>query len=382
MIRHVLLVGAAIVLVMVGIAQSVDAPSIGDGQEVVVPSDLVRRLESLEAQNAQLRADLEALEEAAFAGSLLAGPLLERHPVPDEVEFCGERLPLERADVYPRFEEEWTRYLVNQHWVIKWLRRSRDIFPYVEARLAAEGMPTDLKYVLIVESGLESRAYSSAGAAGWWQFIHSTGRRYGLDRNNVVDERRDLGLATDAAIKYFRKLYDEFDSWPLALSAYNAGDRRVRDELEAQGETDFYGLSLPRETEAYWFKAAAVKVIMENPVLYGIELSDDPWAHAVCDTLQLKVTHQRVQLRDIADAAGISYREFRELNPAYRRSWVPRGTHRFVLPEQSVDGLDEMVEGVSLSSRQRGDALFEVDGVRPAVATEGETTASDAGLTP
>lgn len=382
MIRRVLFSVAAIVLVMVGIAQSVDAPSVDEGPQGVIPVEITRRLDALEAQNAELRAELEALEQGMVAGTTLAGPLLERYPIPEEVVLCGERLPLERADVYPRFEEEWARYLVNQHWVIKWLRRSRDIFPYVESRLAAEGMPDDLKYVLVVESGLEARAYSSAGAAGWWQFINATGRRYGLKRNNVVDQRRDLGLATDAAIAYFRKLHDEFDSWPLALSAYNAGEKRVRDELKAQGETGFYDLSLPRETEAYWFKAAAVKILMENPSQYGIELPDDPWAVAVCDTLELRVTRQRVQLRDVAEAAQISYRQFRELNPAYRRAWVPRGTHRFVLPGQSVDGLVEALEGVKLSSHQRGDLHLEGTGTPPAVATEGEPKEPASGLEP
>lgn len=382
MIRYVLIVGAALVVVLVGIAQSVDTPSAEKDQPLVIPSEFAARLDALEAQNQELRSELAALEQGMVTGSSVEGPLLHRYPVPTDVVLCGERLPLERADVYPRFEEEWTRYLVNQHWLIKWLRRSRDIFPFVEARLAAEGMPTDLKYVLIVESGLESRAYSSAGAAGWWQFIHATGKRYGLKRNNVVDERRDLGLATDAAISYFRKLYDEFGSWPLALSAYNAGEKRVRDERKAQGEDDFYDLSLPRETEAYWFKAAAVKILMENPEQYGIELSDNPWSLAVCDTLQVKVTRQRVQLRDVASASGITYREFRELNPSYRRTWIPRGTHRFVVPHQGVDGLSESVEGLKVASRKRGEGLLEMPQTPAEVASDGEADEPDSGLAP
>jgi hypothetical protein len=382
MIRRVLLAGAVFVMVMAGIAQSVDAPPAADDPLVFIPSDLLARLDALEAQNAELRAELDALEHGVNANSVFGDPLLQRYPIPSEVSLCGERLPLERGDVYPRFEEEWTRFLVNEHWLIKWLRRSRDIFPFVEARLAAEGMPEDLKYVLVVESGLESRAYSSAGAAGWWQFIKATGQRYGLARNNVVDERRDLGLATDAAIQYFRELHDEFGSWALALSAYNAGEKRVRDELEAQGEADFYALSLPRETEAYWFKAAAVKVLMENPAQYGIALSPDPWALAVCDTLELKVTHHRLQLREVAEAAGITYREFRELNPAFRRTWVPQGTHRFVLPHQSAGDLVEAVEGVQLSSRRPGEAFLILEDPPADVAVDADADAPDSGLAP
>lgn len=335
------------------------------------------RLDRLEQENAQLRATLEALQERVEVGASKTSdlPLLERYPVPDEVVLCGERLPLERADVYQRFEEEWTRYLVNQHWLIKWMRRSRDVFPYIEAQLAAAQMPDDLKYILIVESGLESRAYSSAGAAGWWQFIRSTGKRYGLDRNNVVDERRDIGLATAAALDYFGELHEEFQSWPLALSAYNAGERRVRDEIQEQGETGFYDLSLPRETEAYWFKAAAIKVLLESPGRYGIVLPDDPWVATVCDTLQLRVTASRLPLREIAEGAQISYREFRELNPAFRKSWLPRGTHRIVVPHSAVDGLLARLDDASLDGRQSG-ALFAGDDAAGAAAAAATDEAS------
>lgn len=389
MLRRAILAGLALLFVVAGIARSVDTPAeeVGTTQEsaptlaLAGSPDIEARLAALEEENARLHTEIAALADGILAGSPVEEPLLRRYPVPEELLLCGERLPLERPDVYSRFEEEWTRYLVNQHWMIKWMRRSRDIFPYVEGQLAANGLPTDLKYVLIVESGLESRAYSSAGAAGWWQFIKATGSRYGLKRDNIVDERRDLGLATDAAIQYFTKLYGEFQSWPLALSAYNAGEKRVRDELKSQGESDFYGLSLPRETEAYWFKAAAIKELVENPAKYGIELTDDPWVAAVCDTLELKVTSQRVQLRDIADGAGVTYREFRELNPAFRKGWVPRGTHRFVLPHDAVDALLESLDGVKLAGRQNGEAAVQTAASEDEVI-EGGTATPESGLAP
>lgn len=331
-----------------------------------------KRLDALERENAQLRASLDALQDHDGAAPARRVPLLEQYPVPTEVTLCGERVPLERPDVYARFEEEWTRYLVNEHWLIKWMRRSRDVFPYIESQLAAAGMPEDLKYILIVESGLESRAYSSAGAGGWWQFIHSTGERYGLDRNNLVDERRDLGLATSAAMAYFAELHEEFQSWPLALSAYNAGERRVRDEIEEQGESDFYDLSLPRETEAYWFKAAALRVLFESPEKYGLVLPDDPWVATVCDTLQLKVTRSRLPLSEIAAGAQMSYREFRELNPAFRKSWLPRGTHRILVPHASVEPLLAGLEGASLDARQPAEApaVLAEDDVPPAAGID------------
>jgi membrane-bound lytic murein transglycosylase D len=375
MTRFVLPAGLLLLFVIGGIAlpmQSArEAPA---ASPPATPPAWAARLDALERENVELRASIEDLRRQITPVVTEPAPLLERYPVPAAVSLCGERIPLERADVYQRFEEEWTRFLVNQHWLIKWLRRSRDVFPYIEAQLAAADMPADLKYILVVESGLESRAYSSAGAAGWWQFIRSTGKRYGLDRDNLVDERRDLGLATAAALEYFTELHEEFQSWPLALSAYNAGERRVREEIEEQGEQDFYDLSLPRETEAYWFKAAALKVIFESPEVYGLDLPEDPWVATICDTLQLKVTTPRLALREIAEGAGISYREFRELNPAYRKSWIPRGVHRIVLPHETVDPFVATLEGATLDSRQRGAATAEPEGVR------GGEIADDVGL--
>jgi membrane-bound lytic murein transglycosylase D len=358
MFRRILLAGFVLAIVVAGVVPPLDGSQpVQATAPLIIPAEWEARLGTLEDENHRLHAEVVSLREELLQGSLANGPILERFPVPDEITLCGERLPLERADVYQRFEEEWTRYLVNQHWMIKWQRRSRDVFPFIEAQLAAAGMPDDLKYVLIVESGLESRAYSSAGAAGWWQFVHSTGKRYGLRRNNVVDERRDLGLATGAAMAYLTKLHDEFQSWPLALSAYNAGEKRVRDEIKEQGEEDFYNLSLPRETEAYWFKAAAIKILMEDPQKYGVDPPDDPWVSTVCDTLQLHVTRGRLSLSEVAEGAGISYRAFRELNPSFRRNWVPRGTHRLVLPRSGIAGLTSSLEGAKLEGRQNADPV-------------------------
>jgi len=373
MFRRILPAGLLFLIVMAGIEPSSDESAPVQATILAeMPPELEARLGALEEENHRLQTELSSLREGMLRGSLANEPILERFPVPDEIILCGERMPLDRPDVYQRFEEEWTRYLVNQHWMIKWQRRSRDVFPYIEAQLAAASMPEDLKYVLIVESGLESRAYSSAGAAGWWQFIRATGKRYGLRRNDVVDERRDLGLSTTAAMAYFTKLYEEFQSWPLALSAYNAGEKRVRDEIKEQGEEDFYNLSLPRETEAYWFKAAAIKILMENPEKYGINPPADAWVATVCDTLQIRVTRDRLSLSEVAEGAGISYRMFRELNPSFRKSTIPRGTHRLVLPRDGIDGLMSSLVGAKLEGRQGGDS------VRTAGHGESDATGSDA----
>jgi hypothetical protein len=275
--------------------------------------------------------------------------------------FCGESIPLDDPEVHQRFEDEWNRFLVNRHWLISWMRRSRAAYPPVEGMLERAGLPDDLKYVMTIESAIDPRATSSAGAAGYWQFIRGTGRRYGLRRTTTLDERRDLTKATEAAIAYLTDLYGEFQSWPLALSSYNAGESRIRGNISEQGTDDFYALNLPRETEAYWFKAAALKILFEQHEAYGFELPDDGWQPVECDTLRFTTRAARLDLREVAAAAGMSYRKLKQFNPWYRRSYMAAGQNKLVLPKDSVQPLlaafpNTEVVGKSTSVAHRRDS--------------------------
>ena len=316
---------------------------------------LSRRLDDLERENRRLR---ETLEHYRRLGDRIdrievsrnvptEGTPLRLFDVPEAVVFCEQRLPLERPDVHRRFEEEWYRFLVNRHWALKWHRRSREVFPVIEAKLAARGMPDDLKYVMVIESGVEPRAASSAGAVGWWQFIKTTGKHYGLNQTSTVDERRDLDRATDAAIDYLSELYAEFGSWPLVLSAYNSGESRVRTTIEEQMTRDFYDMVLPTETEAYWFKAAAAKMLLSDPVRYQLVLPDDGWSPVACDTLEIQVLRQRMPLGELAANSGLTYRQLKDLNPAFRTTWLPSGRHRVVVPRERADAMVLALEGTA-----------------------------------
>lgn len=300
------------------------------------------RMLELEEENAELRQRLEAVDDLQRRIDRMEQearrppePKLEglaAIQLPEEVRFCGERLPLERPHVRRRLLEEVERFRINEHWLARWHRRSARVFPPVRDRLRAAGLPEDLRYVLVIESGVDARAVSSAGAVGWWQFIGGTAKRYGLQRNQAVDERRDLGRATDAAILYFRDLYEEFGSWPLVLAAYNAGEKRVALSLQSQGADDYYDLVLPRETEAYWFKATAAKLLLEDPERYGVRLPpvfDHP---VVCDTLEVEIHAAKLEIRELLEGTGLGYRAFKELNPAWRKTWLPRGRWRIAVP--------------------------------------------------
>jgi membrane-bound lytic murein transglycosylase D len=310
---------------------------------------LLRRLTRLEELNARLEQRVALLTPAvadsptAPADAVAAAPVylrpLQLYPVPGSLRFCGEELPLEQADIRARFTAEFYRLLTNRHWVLNWMERSPAVFPLVEERLRAASLPEDLKYVMVIESALDPRAVSPAEAVGYWQFVLPTGSRYGLRRDDTVDERRDLIKATDAAIAYLRDLHGEFESWPLTLAGYNAGEQRIRNAVMDQGTRDFYSMVLPRETEAYWFRAAAVKLLFEHPATYDFPPLLPAAPTVPCDTLLLKVQGERLALRDLAAAAGLSYRRLHDLNPALLRSYLPRGSHRVALPRPSIAGL-------------------------------------------
>jgi hypothetical protein len=218
----------------------------------------------------------------------------------------------------------------------------------IEEELAKAGLPDDLKYVTIVESALKANATSHAGAAGFWQFIESTGDAYGLEQNAWLDNRRDLYASTQAAIKYLKNLYDIFHDWPLALAGYNAGEGRVLNAMRKQSVHNYYQLELPRETERYVFKIIAAKIILSDPKKYGFYIDDSTLfpPHKV-ERVQIHLD-TTTHLSEIAKRYGSYYREFRLLNPDIRVTTLPAGTHTVKVPQ----GWQTLVASVEQSSRE------------------------------
>lgn len=273
-----------------------------------------------------------AVEPGAFITSLL------KLPLPTELELCGEKVPLAREDVAERLELELMLALSNPLSASLWFKRSARHFPMIEARISEKGLPPDLRYVPVVESNLRAEAVSSARAVGPWQFMRSTGRKYGLERTSWKDDRRGWEEATDAGLRHLKDLYGEFGSWALALAAYNAGTKRVAGAMKRQGQSDFYGLKLPRETERYVFRIMAAKLLLERPEDFGINLKDarlyppDQVAH-----MTIKVTRYRLPLAVVADTAGVSYRRLKILNAWMTGDALPKGTYTVRIPASNED---------------------------------------------
>lgn len=207
----------------------------------------------------------------------------------------------------------------------KWLMRERRYAPLIKEVLREYGLPVDLIYLAMIESGFNLRAYSPKKAAGPWQFIPETGRRYGLLVNHWVDERRDIRKSTVAAARYLQKLFDQFDCWYLAAAGYNAGENRIDRLIKRYDTKDFWQLraynTLPRETREYVPQLIAAAIVAKDPGKYGLgEIEEVPPLEFVKEN-----TPGGVPLKTIAKAASSDVPSIKALNPEIRRGITPPG---------------------------------------------------------
>jgi membrane-bound lytic murein transglycosylase D len=270
------------------------------------------------------------IESSGFP-CLVASLRLKEH-----LSFCGETVPVEEQEVRERYEKELLLALGNRAQVILWLKRSSRYLPYIEKSILERQMPDDLKYVAFAESALLPHAGSSKGAVGYWQFMPSTGRKYGLAINARIDERRNVFSSTQAALRYFRELHDIFGSWTLAAAAYNMGEDRLMAEILEQGTNNYYHLHLPLETQRFIFRILSVKLILSDPAKYGFYLeAQDYYPPPVFDLIQLNCT-QETPIRIVAQAAGTHFKVIKDLNPQIRGHYLPVGDHQLLIPKSAA----------------------------------------------
>lgn len=287
------------------------------GQEVTI-QDLLLRLKTVER------------ELVRMVG-------LAEYKIPAKVPLCGHDVPIDRQEVREALEQEFYQSLGNRGIVMMWVKRSGRYFPYIEKRLKERGMPDDLKYLAVAESDLKPYAYSPAGASGIWQFVEGTGRHFGLRVDSRVDERRDFLLSTEAALDFLTRLNSQFNDWLLAMASYNAGPGRIADEMDSQKVKSYFDLNLPRETERYIFRIAAIKIIMMNPEQFGIDLTPEEKFPAYdLETVTVTVPVKSISLNDVAQMAGTTYKNLTEINLHIRTPALYRGSYSIHLPKGSL----------------------------------------------
>lgn len=238
------------------------------------------------------------------------------HYFPTEIDFAGEKAPLNITDVRERFDRE---LLVNANLDASTrliIKRANRAFPVIEPILKRYGVPDDFKYLAVIESGLVN-VVSPAGARGVWQFMPETGKQYGLEVNDIVDERYHLEKSTEAACKYLLAAKEKFGSWTLAAASYNGGVSGVNKQITFQGVSNYYDLLLTEETSRYVFRILALKEIMKNPVQYNFNMLPGE-LYQVIPAKQIDVTASLPDLATFAKEQGINYKILKLHNPWLR----------------------------------------------------------------
>jgi len=295
-----------------------------------------------------------AAQPSAAAPGLDFSPLIEASRVRGPLDFCGEPVPLEDPDVRERMEREMLTALGNAPLVILWMKRSGRHMGLIEEALKEAGLPPDLKYIPIAESSLLPHAGSPKGAMGFWQFMSTTGRNYGLQVDSEKDQRRSLADATRAAIAYLKELYGMFGSWTLAAAAYNMGENGLKNEMAVQETRDFYRLYLSLETQRYLFRILAAKLILSDPGRYGFQLApEDLYAPPAAAVAAVELA-ESTPILAVARAAGTDVKMIKDLNPEIRGYHLAPGRHQVRVPRSSLAGFPARLsdEARRLASRR------------------------------
>ncbi len=212
----------------------------------------------------------------------------------------------------------------GQRWFREWLERASRYLPFIQDELRKANLPTDLAYMVMIESGFSAHATSVANAVGPWQFIEATGTRYGLTKNWWLDERKDVRKATLAAIRYIKDLHKEFKSWYLVAAAYNMGENGLRRMINRHGTSDYWVLvrkkAIPKETQQYVPKILAAMLISKAPSLYGFRDLErrEPLQY---DVLQAP---GGTDLDRLADKIGVTRKSLRDLNAELLLGYIPK----------------------------------------------------------
>jgi membrane-bound lytic murein transglycosylase D len=239
-------------------------------------------------------------------------------PLPEQLDFAGESVPMERTDVRESLDRE---LLVNTYWhsnTLLAIKRAYRWFPVIEPILKANEIPDDFKYLAVIESTL-SNASSPSGAKGFWQLLEETGKDYGLEVNEQVDERYDVEKSTYAACHYLKDAYDIYGSWAMAAASYNMGMGGLQRRADQQYQTSYWDLLLNEETSRYVYRILAMKEIFSHADQYGFVMRPAE----LYEPYRFKTVQVQQSIADLAAFAkenGTTYKLLKIYNPWLRDS--------------------------------------------------------------
>ncbi|MFS4468063.1 lytic transglycosylase domain-containing protein [Maribacter sp. 2210JD10-5] len=268
----------------------------------------------------QVNKNNTALKEQIATDSIQKNVANEYHissiDIPEDLNFAGETVPQDDPEIMERVDRE---FLVNTYWqsnALLLMKRAHKYFPVIEPILAKNGIPDDFKYLAVAESGL-TNVVSHAGATGFWQIMKGTGKEYGLEVNNNVDERYHLEKSTEVACAYLNKWKNKYGSWTLTAAAYNAGPGAINKYMGIQQVDNYWDLLLGQETGRYVFRIMAIKEILSNPEKYGFHIKKDDLYEAV-PSFTVEIDKPVLSFADFAQEYEINYKILKRHNPWLR----------------------------------------------------------------
>ncbi|MBR1926779.1 MAG: lytic transglycosylase domain-containing protein [Bacteroidales bacterium] len=256
-----------------------------------------------------------ACASAAFGQNHVYEDLQFQAPkVPRYVVFAGDTVRFDRSDLYERMDRELITFTYSHINSLLMLKRSERYFRQVEPILRLYGIPDDLKYLMAIESNLNPKALSTAGAAGLWQFTKTTGKEFGLVIDNEVDERYNIDKETAAACQYLKRAYAKYGDWMTVAASYNAGQGGISRRLTDQKQKSALDLLLLEETSRYMFRVLTAKLFFEKPENFGFKVDQFEKYPYYPPKNKVTVSGAIENLVDFAEKHGCSYFQLKEAN--------------------------------------------------------------------
>lgn len=278
--------------------------------------------------------------------------------LPEKAEFAGEETPMNLYYVREGLDRE---LMVNTYWhssTLLMLKKSNRYFHIIIPILKKNNIPEDFKYLALIESGL-SNIQSPAGAAGFWQIVPNTGKHFGLEITEQVDERYHVEKATEAACQLLKGSYEKFGSWTLAAAAFNVGEGRIAKELEKQKVDSYYHLYLPDETMRYVYRIIALKLLYEHPADYGYFVRNKD-LYPPIPTYNLAIDSTINDLALFSKKMEINYRILKDFNPWLRKDKLTnpeRKIYMFTLPIKGFEEFDKLLDEIENAEQILNDTI-------------------------
>ena len=241
-------------------------------------------------------------------------------PLPSEISFAGESVPLDYFDVKEALMREITTIAFWHGSMTRIIQLDNRYGSAIKRILKEQDVPLDFYYLCIAESSLQP-VVSPAGAEGYWQFLKGTAMEYGLVVDDEVDERYHIERSTEAACSYFKKAKEMFGTWTMAAASFNIGINNVQYRMRIQKQTNYYDTQFPEETSRYLFRALAFKTILSAPELYGFKI-DDVFLYKPLKYKEVKVAGRIENWSDFAASHNTNFKILKIFNPWIRANYL------------------------------------------------------------